>query len=290
MAMAYNIIIPVFLVVLIGYLLGKFYKKLNIDTLVFLLVYITVPCIIFTSLVKSELLLKDLMIIAIATSLIVIITGLIIFLFLRITRLKHNGLYLPLTIGNTGYLGYPISMNAFGSDGLTRAIVYDNIASIFLFSIGIYIVNEKNDVKEVFRLPLIYALLFGILFIILGIKLPSVIITPLEMIGSITIPLALIVLGYRISMIRISHIGIALPGAMFKLIGGFLIAHFVVSILSINGLTRSVILLQSAMPSAVMSMILCQKYKCDSEIVTSIVMLSTLLSIITIPIVLMMIY
>ncbi|MEK6808208.1 MAG: AEC family transporter, partial [Nanoarchaeota archaeon] len=166
------------------------------------------------------------------------------------------------------------------------AIIYDNAMSLFLFSIGICIVHEKNEIKEVFRLPLIYALIFGILFNALRIDLPNIIFKPLEMVGAITIPLALMVLGYRLSSIKITHLKIAFFASIFKILGGFLIASLVVLFLPLNHIAKSVILIQASMPSAVMSMILCQKYKKDPEIVTSVVMLSTLMSVVAVPVIL----
>src|SRR3989338_7190741 len=105
------------------------------------------------------------------------------------------------------------------------------------------------------------------------------------MIGSITIPLALIILGYKLANIKITNLKISLIASLLKIFGGALIAFLVVLIMKIDGELAKVIILQASMPAAVMSMILCHKYKRDADIVTSIVMLSTLLSVITIPII-----
>ncbi len=283
--MILNIVAPVFIIIIVGFVLGKFYKKLDADSLVAVLVYITVPALIVTSISKSPVQLAEFFQIIAIGSLIVLISGGLLYVILRIFKSNMHGLYLPLTIGNTGYLGYPIALAAFGGLGLSRAIVYDVTSSIFLFSIGIFIVHSRNELKEIFKIPLIYALAAGILLNVLKISLPEIVFKPLEMIGSITIPLALIVLGHRLASIKISHLKISLLASLFKIVGGFLIALVVVLILKLDSDIAKVIILQAAMPSAVMSMILCHKYKRDSDVVTSIVMVSTILSVLTIPLV-----
>jgi len=284
--MFHNNILPVFLVILTGYILSKIHKGIEIDSLLYILVHITAPALIFTSLVKSSLALNEFLGITIATSLIILVTGLAVFMLFGIFKVRHKGLYLPMIIGNTGYIGYPIALAVYGVKGLSIAIIFDTIASFFLYSFGIWIVHENNEIREVFRVPLIYAVIIGMAFSIIKLPVPSVLFTPLESIGTITIPLALIVLGYKLASIKISHFKISILASLFKIAGMFTIAFFVLYFLHTTGITKSVILLQASMPSAVMSMVLCQKYKRDPEIVTSVVLVSTIISIFTIPLVL----
>jgi len=191
-----------------------------------------------------------------------------------------------MTIGNTGYLGYPVALFAFGIAGLSRAVVYDMIGSLFLFSLGIYIIHRKNEIKEIFKIPLIYAVVIGLVFNLLKIPIPEIIFKPIEMIGMITIPLALLVLGYQLTEIKINSAKIAFLASLFRIIGGFLAAMLIINIFSITGLVKNIVLIQAAMPSAVMTMILTAKYKRDASLVASIVLITTVLSIFTIPLIL----
>jgi hypothetical protein len=215
---------------------------------------------------------------------IIIITGFLAFLFLR--KSPRKGLYLAMVFGNTAYLGYPVSLFAFGAEGLALAVVFDAVVSLFLFSVGIYIVHRKNEIKESFRVPLIYAVILGLIVNFLGFNIPELIFKPIEMAGMITIPLALLVLGYRLTEIKISNAKTVVLASLFKIVGGLLVALLVVKLFSIEGLPKSIILLQASMPSAVMTMVLCQKYKQDSALVASVVLVTTLLSVVTIPLIL----
>ena len=191
-----------------------------------------------------------------------------------------------MVIGNTGYIGYPVALFAFGVAGLSRAVVYDMVGSFFLYSVGIYIINHKNEIKEIFKIPLLYAIVIGLLVNLLKIPIPDFVFNPIEMIGMITIPLALLVLGYRLTEIKVSSARIAFLASLFRICIGFFIAFLIIKLFSIQGLVKNIILLQAAMPSAVMTMILCQKYKRDASLVASIVLITTIMGLVSIPIIL----
>lgn len=278
-------VIPVFLIILVGYIIGK-YKKINVQLLVDLIVYITAPCLIFASISKSDINLTDFFTMALAAIGVMLILGIFIFIILKITKSKKVGLYLPMMSGNTGYLGYPVALLAFGVAGLSRAVVFDMMNSLFLYSLGIYIIHHRNEIKEMFKVPLLYAVVIGLLFNLLKLRLPELIFKPIEMIGMITIPLALLVLGYKLTKIKVSSTKIAVLASLFRIVGGFLVALLIIKLFSLTGLLRNIILLQAAMPSAVMSMILTAKYKRDASLVASIVLITTVMAIFTIPLIL----
>ena len=230
--------------------------------------------------------LSDFTTIALSAIAVIIIMAFLVFLILKTTKSGKKGLYLPMVVGNTGYLGYPVALFAFGVSGLSRAVVFDMMGSLYLYSFGIYIIHHKNELKEIFKVPLIYAVIIGLFFGLLKIPVSEIIFKPVEMIGMITIPLALLILGYKLTEIKISSAKTAVFASLFKIVGGFLIALLIVKIFSISGLARNIILLQAAMPSAVMSMVLTAKYNRDAELVASVVLITTILSVFTIPLIL----
>ena len=143
-----------------------------------------------------------------------------------------------------------------------------------------------KDLKEAFKLPLIYAVIVGLALNIFKIKIPEIIFKPMEIIGMIVIPLALLILGYKLTEIKIQTVRTAFFASLFRIIGGFIIAFLIIKLFSISGLVRNIILIEAAMPAAVMSIILTSKYSKDPELVASIVFISTLISLISIPLVL----
>lgn len=191
-----------------------------------------------------------------------------------------------MVFGNTSYLGYPVALFAFGMDGLSRAVVYDMINSMIIYSLGIYIVHQKRELQEPFKIPLLYAVVIGLAVNLLHIHIPDALFNPIEMVGMITIPLALLVLGYKLTEIQITGAKIASLASVFRIGGGFVVALLIIKLLALEGLVSDIILLQAAMPSAVMGMILATKYDRDASLVASVVLITTVLSIISIPLIL----
>ncbi len=280
-----NIVIPIFLIIALGALLGKI-KKLNLDPFIFIIMYITAPALVFSSLQKSEIKIAEFFSMIGYVLIIILILWVISTIIIKLSRIKEKGLQLPMMFGNTGYLGFPVALFAFGVIGLSYAVIYSAIETVVLMSLGIYLAHHKNDFREIFKIPLIYAILIALLFNIINYKLPSLVLTPIDMIGQITIPLALIVLGYRLTKIKVKQVKKALLVSLFRIGAGFIIALSIVSLFSLTGVLRNILILEAAMPSAVLTMVICHKYRRDPDLVASIVFISTLISIITIPIIL----
>jgi predicted permease len=106
------------------------------------------------------------------------------------------------------------------------------------------------------------------------------------MLGYSTIPLMLVSLGYRLHDVKSLRLGHALGGASLRIIGGFFAAYITVRVLGAEGVNRQLILLYGSLPSAVVNFVLTEKYGQDPDLAASIVVLSTLFSIVTIPVVL----
>jgi hypothetical protein len=280
-----QVVLPVFLIIAVGAFLGKI-KKLNLDPFIFILVYITAPSLIISALQKTDIRITEFLPMIFYTLIIVLSLALISTLIIKLSKTKQKGIQLPMIFGNTGYLGYPIALLAFGTVGLSYAVIYSSIETIIMMSLGIYLANKKNNFKEMFKVPLIYAVIIALFLNTINYKLPIALLTPIDMIGQITIPLALIILGYRLTEIRLRSLNKALLAALFKMGIGLIIAIALVAIFSLTGIPKNILILQAAMPSAVFTMILAHKYKRDSDLVASIVLLSTLFSLITIPLIL----
>ncbi len=280
-----QVVLPIFLIIALGAFLSKV-KKLNLDPFIFIIMYITAPALIISSIQKSEIKITGFFSMFIYSLIVALSLWLISSIILKLFKIKEKGIQLPMMVGNSGYLGFPVALFAFGVLGLSYAVVYSAVDTIILMSLGIYIASHKNSFKEIFKVPLIYAVIIALFFNLINYKLPNLALTPLDMIGQITIPLALMVLGYRLIKIKIKDVKKALLASLFKIGVGFILALSIVNIFSLTGIVKNILILQAAMPSAVLTMILCQKYKRDADLVASVILISTLLSIITIPLVL----
>ncbi len=283
--MILTVIVPLVLIIGVGFFIGKI-KKIDINPFVDFLLYVTVPALMITSLVENSTKLSNIAVMF--TSGIFVMLGLwiLVVLFFKLFNCRSDGLKLSMAFGNTGNLGLPVALFAFGSVGLAQALVYDMSTAFLIYTVGIYAVSKKDSLKEVFRMPQIYAIIISVLLVYFAIPIPDFIFTPLDLIGKITIPLALIILGYKLTEVKVTSIKFGLLSSAVRIGGGLLLASIFVFLFNIQGITRSVILMQSAMPSALMSMILAQKYHSDPEKAASAVFISTIISLVTIPILL----
>lgn len=281
-----SIVFPVFSIIVIGYAFARF-KRIDLNSVIELLIFLTIPALVISSLLKKELILHEVGLVFIASAVVVAGVGAIAYGYLRLTNQRDlRGFYLPTMFMNSGNMAFPLSLLAFGNEGLAVAIIYYVSISLFVYTLGVSIAKGRDGLKEIFRLPLIYATIIGILLNITRTIPPEPLIVTLDMLGSATIPLMLLSLGYKLDSIHIYSLRMAVVGALFRILGGTFIAAFLVYILGITGITGKIVILSSSMPSAVINFIFAQRYNLNPQLVASVIMASTLISLLTTPIIL----
>ncbi|MFQ5441928.1 MAG: AEC family transporter [Thermodesulfobacteriota bacterium] len=281
-----SIVTPVFAIIGCGYVFAGF-KKINLAPVVDILLYLTIPALVISSLSRRALNTDMLLTVAFAAFVVVAGTGLLAHIYLRVTGKRHlRGFYLPTMFMNTGNMGFPLALLAFGPDGLTVAVLYYIAISLMVYSIGIYIAKGGGGFKEIFKLPLIYAAALGIALNLSNVTMPTPLSNTFEMLGAATIPLMQLSLGYKLYSTKLSLPAMSLAGSVIRIGGGFIIAYFITWLFGIGGLTGKIIILSSSMPSAVINFIVSHKYKLDGDLVASTVAMSTIISVITVPVVL----
>lgn len=200
-----------------------------------------------------------------------------------------------LVFGNTGFIGLPVLHGLLGSEAVFYGALCDSSYDIFMFTIGITLIRtgaSGDEMKIGSTLkglinPCFIGVLIGLALYVCGITLPDVIAVPVERMGNITSPLAMIVVGSHLARVRLRDLftsGHAYLVCLLKLILVPLIALLIVKLTIGTGtLLAEVIVLQAAMPVAMLSVILSERYKGDVQFASTGVMLTTLMCIITIP-------
>ncbi len=281
-------VIRVFLLIAAGFVFAH-WRKISLSSVTEIIVYLGTPSLVFTSLVSKPLYAGDLAILASGIGAIYTGVGLLIQLYFVAFRFHSRGFALPTLFMNAGNMGIPLALFAFGEAGLQRATLLYVICTFLQHSLGIYILQGRGNWAEIFRLPLIYATLAGLGFNLLQIKLPELLLQPLAMLGQATIPIMLISLGYRLHEVESLQWGHALGGALVRIVGGFATANLAVYLIGAQGVNRQVLLLYGALPAAVINFVLTEKYRQDPGLAASIVVISTLISLFSIPLVLWLI-
>jgi predicted permease len=168
---------------------------------------------------------------------------------------------------------------------MQRATLMFVIITFLQYSLGIYLLSGRGNWTEIFRLPLIYATIAGLALNLSRMTIPELLFQPISMLGQATIPIMLVSLGYRLHEFHSFKWRHAFGGALVRICGGFLSASIVVRLIAADGINRQVLLLYGALPAAVINFVLTEKYGKDPELAASIVVLSTFISLVTIPIV-----
>jgi malate permease and related proteins len=278
-------VVPVFVLIAIGFVFAR-YKKISLDPITEIVVYLGAPCLVFTSLATKPLFAADIAVILAGAVGIIAGVGLLIWLYAWLSGFSSPGFTLPVLFLNAGNMGIPLSLFAFGEPGLQRATLFYVIITLIHNSLGLYLLGGRGGAGEIFRLPLIYAAVLGLLFNLAKIPIPEPIFQPLSVLGMSVIPLMLVSLGYRLYTMPSLTWGHSLAGALIRVIGGFASAYLTVELLGVQGVNRQVILLYGSLPSAVINFILTEKYSRDPELAASIILFSTVLSVIAVPLVL----
>ncbi|MFA4967279.1 MAG: AEC family transporter [Candidatus Margulisiibacteriota bacterium] len=280
-----KIMFPVLFISFLGFIYARF-KKAEPQVIADVIMYLTIPALFFSSFYRHKLVLAEIPLVFLTISAVMAATFAVVYLLRRSFKLPL-GIYIPSIFMNSAFVGFPIVLLAYGNEGLTRAIIYDFFNGIFIFTIGIYIISAKKDFLEIFRMPFLYAALLGLFFNLSGIMIPPTLNRSIDMLGGTTIPLALLMLGFRLGMIKIRSLSLPLLVSFLRMGLGALIAWAIVVSMKIDMSLGRVLIIMSALPSAFMGLALGEKYRSDIEVISSSIAICTLLSIIFLPFILM---
>lgn len=279
-----NIVFPAFIVIAAGFFFSRA-KRIDVSSVNDLVIYVTTPCLIISSL--SDFAIDP----SVAVKVFLSVAGMVFVSMIAGGALARGlgldlRIYLPpVLFANTGNMGLPLCLFAFGQYGFNIAILCVVSTTLLHYTVGILILDSRKDLREIFRLPLIYAAVAGIAISATGYQMPVVIERPVALLGDVTIPAMLFALGYKLSEMKLSKLWISfLFGSARILLGVFLGAAFA-SALGLEGIDAKVVILECAMPPAVFNFVLAEKYGRDSETVASIIVAGTLVSLFAIPLV-----
>jgi malate permease and related proteins len=280
-----NVVLPTFITILIGYTVGKLIK-IDMTGVVDIVFYIGLPALAFVSILSHDIIFLDAAKVWVSVLMVSFGCAAVAWILFRIMKTRHSGLYLPISLPNTVNIPFPIISLAYGSSGLFVATLYYIPSVILIYSAGIFIAAGKGwrqNLKTMLKVPTLYTAVGALLLNYFHVGVPSLIIKPLEFIGSMVTPAVVLTLGYSLSHIKISSISNTLIASIIRVGGGLAMGFLAVHVFGMTGITRSVVLLMSSMPSAVNTYLIAAKYKSEPELVASVVLVTTIISLVLIP-------
>ncbi len=285
-----KVILPTFSVILLGYFFGKT-KRPDMTAVVELVFYLGLPAIAFTSVIDKSIVLLDATKMWISALMVMLGCGLTAWIVFKALRQQHSGLYLPILIMNTVNIPFPIIYLVYGNEGLFAATLFYIPNMLFLYTIGISIVSGKswkNSIKEVLKVPALYGAVAGLIVNFSHITVPELIVKPLSFIGLMVIPLVLIILGVNLSTVKLNSLPTTLLASFLRVGVGLMLGLLAVNLFHLTGVLRAVVILDAAMPAAANTAMMATKYKNEAELVSSVVFVTTIASLIIIPLLLAM--
>ena len=281
-----NIVAPVFLLAGIGFVWVKAGFEYRVEFVTRLAMTLSVPCLIFVALMQTEIDPQALAALSLASLAAYGLVAFGCFLVVKLMRLDLPTYLAPLIFGNTGNLGLPLALFAFGDVGLGYAVVVFAVMAILSFTIGIWLVSGGGSILRVVKEPLVAATLLGALFLWQGWETPEFLTNTLDLVGQIAIPIMLITLGVAVARLETKALGVALVLAVIKVIICAGAAWLAAMWFNLGPIATGVLIVQVATPVAVTSYLLAEKYGADAQPVAGMVVISTLLSVITLPLIL----
>ncbi|MFO7881907.1 MAG: AEC family transporter [Kosmotogaceae bacterium] len=294
-------IIVLFLLVGLGFAI----RKIDLITADFtkelanVIIYVTLPAKIFTSMdfpFSKDIFASGITVMTIG----LVFYGVMVILASLITRIlkvdfnKQGVFKFMLVFGNVGLLGYPVMDATFGREGVFHVALFNIWFNIFLWTAGIkYMKREDNNFNARFLInPGLIATLMGFLFFLFSIKLPSALQSSVTLLGDSTTPMAMLVVGSLLAETKITkalketNLQIytiiklaAIPAAMF----------FVLTLMGFSGVVRAIPVILSGMPAAVNTAVFARKYESDFHFASRGVFVSTLFSLISIPLIILLV-
>jgi predicted permease len=271
-------------------------RRLGLDKQVLskLTFYAFSPALVFSSLVSSEIPGDEMLQLAAYAVVVTLLIGLVTLLasrLLRLSRIDTVALLLGVMFVNSGNYGLTLNRLRYGEDGLARAAVYFVVSTILVFTLGVFIasmgqVDWRESLVRLLRMPAFYAVIAAVLIYSLDIHVPQPLLRGIELAGAGAIPVMLVVLGMQIAdLTDLGRVWLALPASGIRLIVGPIVAVIVASWFGLQGLNRATSIIEASMPTAVITTILAVEFNVRPGLVTSTVVLTTILSAITVPIV-----
>lgn len=285
-------VLPVFLVAAAGYLL-VWRVPMDGRSLGRLLFWLATPSLVFRSLYQMEIDFEALRQVVVVAAAVTVTAGILGWAVgFDQDRRRRAAIILTSAVSNNGNMGIPICFFAFGQPGLALGSLYYVVSSFLSNTVGVAVASSgqtplRQALGNSLRVPMIYAATAGLLLNRLGGELPQPLFRAVDLMADAAIPGMLVLLGIQLYAAPLGQgHGIILRSAVIRLLVAPLLAWLLTMLLGVDGVERNVIILQAAMPTAVMSAVLATEYDAAPKLVATVIFVTTVASMVTLSVVL----
>ncbi len=286
LAELFAVMAPVLIVAGIGYAWARSGQPYPTDFVARLVLNVGTPCLVLSTLSRTEVDAQAFGQMALACVLVSALMGLIGVVLSRAMDQDWKVLVPAYLFPNTGNMGLPISLYAFGEAGLALAVAFFLMLSVGHFTLGMILSGAERSWRKLLVNPIILSLCAALAVMLLDLQLPRWLANTVNLLGGVSIPLMLITLGVSLASIRVRHIGQGVLLGALRIFCGAAVGWLIGLALDLQPLAHGVLVMQSAMPVAVFNYLFAVRANRSPEAVASLVLCSTLLSFVFLPLLL----
>ncbi|CAG9169077.1 AEC family transporter [Cupriavidus pampae] len=280
-----SIITPVILIILIGWIYGRRAHPdmtgINRATL-----DVIAPLLVVSAFISKDFVLADQLVLLACAVAVVLGSGVLAWVAARMLGADPRTFVPPMMFNNSGNMGLPLSVFAFGPAGLAPAVALFAMSNLMHFTIGLKIVNRHASLAQIVRNPMVLATVVGVALSLAKpwFALPEPIYESIKLLGEATVPLMLFALGVRMKDVSLRNWGMGMWGAAVCPLAGIAVALLLVALVPMTDLQRGLLFVFAALPPAVLNFLVADHFRQEPDQVASIVLLGNIAAVIFVPI------
>ncbi len=277
-----QVIIPVFLIVAIGYFYARrrspdmsAFNRIALDVLA--------PLLVYSALASGDFHLGDHSWLLFGGALLILGSGLLAWPLARAFGTQPRTLVPVVMFNNCGNMGLPLALLAFGAENFGAAVALFSISNLLHFSLGARITSSHARTRDLLLSPLMLATALGFASALTEVRPPEVILSGMKLLGDAMLPMMLFALGVRLTALTRAGVAAGLLGALARPLLGLAVALPLVWLLGLVGAAKGQLLLFAALPPAVMQFLLAERYHQEPEKVAAMILLGNALALVFVP-------
>jgi len=281
-----EVLFPVFFIVGIGYFIGKKNPKFDTKFITNYSSTFGAPALFIFAITSSGVtyeVFSEYFIYSLILLTSFALTG-IIFLFFMKKDISRE--LPPFFLPNTGNIGIPICLFAYGTLGMGVASAISSLVVVLHFTLNIFLSSKSFNLKIIIKSPTTYAVIISVLFLYFELKMPTMVINTVMLLGYTMIVLILMSLGISLTQLKVFSLKNSIIASIGRVILGPIIGFGLISYFDLSGFGAGVILIQSSMPSAILTYLIASIYSPKKIVdnISSMIVVSTLMSLVTVPV------
>ncbi len=277
-----DVIIPVFLIVAIGYAYAR-RKAPDLSVFNRIALDVLAPVLVYSALAAKDFHLADHVPLLIGGTVLILGSGLLAWPLARAFGAQPRTLVPVVMFNNCGNMGLPLALLAFGPVNFGAAVALFSVSNLFHFSIGARITSASARTRDLLTSPLMIGTALGFASALTDVRPPDVLLSGLKLLGDALLPMMLFALGVRLTSLTRNGLALGLLGALARPLLGLAIGLPLAWALGLEGAARGQLLLFAALPPAVMQFMLAERYGQEPDKVAAMIMLGNALAVLFVP-------